>query len=212
MVAISALALIGFSLFAQQPSKGLEQLLKTVEDHYNHAQSMRLDFTEAYQGHHRPMQVESGVLYLKKPGKMRWEYADPAGKLFLSDGKSVILYSPEERRAEHGSLKGSDDERAPLAFLLGKLDFSKEFRNFQAKPDAGGTWVSAEPKSDKLAYRAVEFLAATDGSISRMRITVQDDSRLDFTFRNERANVDVPQSLFRFSAPAGVEMVEAGER
>ena len=77
---------------------------------------------------------ESGTLLLRKPGKMRWDYDQPKGKLFVSDGKFLWLYTPEDNRAEKMKLKESDDMRAPLAFLLGKLDFQKEFRNLQAKP------------------------------------------------------------------------------
>ena len=79
----------------------------------------------------RPRKSESGELTLRKPGRMRWDYTAPAGKLFLSDGKQVYLYTPDSNRVERMPLKESDDMRAPLAFLLGKLDFAKEFRDFQ---------------------------------------------------------------------------------
>ncbi len=187
------------------------RLLKSVEDRYNHAQSMQLDFSETYTGHHRPVQTESGVLYLKKPGRMRWEYSTPAGKVFLSDGKNVFLYTPDERRAEKGSLKQSEDERAPLAFLLGKLDFAREFKSFRYRAEGVNTWVTAVPKSENLAYTEVEFLATAEGQIERMRVTGQDESKLEFTFRNERANVALAPALFVFKPAPGTEIVEAGQ-
>ena len=55
--------------------------------------------------------------------------------------------------------------RAPLAFLLGKLHFDKEFRNIQGQPDAGGTRIIAEPKTDSLPYTKVVFLVGPDGQI-----------------------------------------------
>src|ERR1700742_3305699 len=123
---------------------GLEPLLKAVENHYNRATSIQLDFSESYAAYHRPSRAENGVLYLRKPGKMRWEYANPAGKVFLSDGKDVFQYSPDESQAIKSKLKESDDMRAPLAFLLGKLDFAKEFKSFQTNADAAGTWIVVE--------------------------------------------------------------------
>jgi outer membrane lipoprotein carrier protein len=197
---------------AGDKTRELDQLLKLVETRYNQAQSIQLDFSETYAGFHRPLQSESGVLYLRKPGRMRWEYQTPAGKLFLSDGRNVFLYTPDERRAERGSLKQSEDERAPLAFLLGKLDFSREFKSFRSRPgEGGGTWIAAEPKSDSLAYTEVEFLAMPEGRIERMRVTGQDQSKLEFTFRNERRNVTLAASLFTFTPPPGTEIVEAGQ-
>src|SRR5262245_19666145 len=48
-------------------------------------------------------QQESGTLYLKAPGKMRWEYSHPRGKLAVCDGSKVFLYLPEDREVLVGS-------------------------------------------------------------------------------------------------------------
>ncbi len=77
------------------------------------------------------------MLMLRKPGRMRWDYSQPTGKLFVSDGKFLWLYTPAENRVEKMKLQETDDMRAPLAFLLGKLHFDKEFRNLQGT--AGGS-------------------------------------------------------------------------
>lgn len=209
LILVLAIPGTGFGQANKEDTRGLDRLLKAVEDHYNHAQTLQMDFTESYAGRHRPVQTESGVLYLRKPGRMRWDYAAPPGKFFLSDGKNVYLYTPEEHRVEKGGLKQSEDERAPLAFLLGKLDFNREFKGFRARPDAAGTWIAATPKSDSLAYTEIEFLATPEGHIERMHVTGQDQSKLDFTFRNERQNPPLNASLFNFVPPAGAEVVEA---
>ncbi|HWE51493.1 MAG TPA: outer membrane lipoprotein carrier protein LolA [Bryobacteraceae bacterium] len=188
----------------------LDKLLKAVEARYNRTPSLKLDFSETYAGMRRPVESDSGVLYLRKPGRMRWEYSN--GKVFLSDGKEVYLYMPDEHRAERSKLKESEDMRAPLAFLLGKLDFGKEFKDFQSRPDSGGasggTWIVATPKSENLAYTKVEFLATPDGEIHSVRVTGQDQSKLDFTFSGEKT-ASVPDSFFKFAAPPGVQVVEA---
>ena len=184
-------------------------LLRTIENRYNHAQSLTLSFSETYSGARRPVQSESGTLYLRKPGRMRWEYSDPAGKLFVSDGKNVYLYTPGDSHAERSPLKISGDMRAPLAFLLGKLDFDREFKSFEVTADTAGTWIAAEPKSANLAYTRVEFLTTPAGEIRKLRITGQDHSRLEFAFSGERVNAPVEPKLFVFQAPAGIPIVEA---
>jgi outer membrane lipoprotein carrier protein len=209
--ATRALSCVFLTLPALAAPQSVDGLLKNVEARYNRAQSLKLDFSESYAGTKRPVQNESGVLYLRKPGRMRWEYASPAGKLFLSDGKQVIMYTPDDQRAERSKLKESEDMRAPLAFLLGKLDFAKEFKSFQTRPEGSDSWIAADPKSENLAYSKVEFLATPEGEIRRVRITGQDQSKLDFTFSNEQLNVPVAQSLFTFHPPPGVQVVEAGQ-
>jgi outer membrane lipoprotein carrier protein len=186
----------------------LESLLKTIEDRYNRSQSLKLDFSETYAGSGRPVQTESGVLYMRKPGKMRWEYSSPAGKVFLSDGKDVFQYLPEDHQATKSKLKQSDDMRAPLAFLLGKLDFMKEFKSFETSGDPVGTWIIAAPKSDNLIYNKVEFLASADGEIHRLRVTGQEGAKLSFEFSNEQVNAPVSPAMFAFHPPAGVRIVE----
>lgn len=202
-----AIAAVSGHLVAAGPE--VRDQLRAIENRYNRAQSLSLNFSESYAGARRPARTESGVLYLRKPGRMRWEYSDPAGKLFISDGKFVYLYTPGDARAERSVLKESGDMRAPLAFLLGKLNFDREFKSFSANPDSAGTWISAEPKSENLAYTRVEFLASAAGEIHRVRITGQDRSRLEFTFSAEKLNAPVAQSLFSFQAPVGIAVVEA---
>jgi outer membrane lipoprotein carrier protein len=199
----------------QGTDKSVDALLKNIETRYNHPQSLKLDFSETYAGMKSPVQKESGVLYLRKPGRMRWDYTAPAGKIFISDGKEVFIYTPNDHQAEKSKLRESEDVHAPLAMLLGKLNFAKEFKSFQARHEpgdaAGETWITAEPKSENLAWSKVDFLVTTEGQLRRVRITLQDHSTLDFSFSNEQLNIPVAESLFTFHPPPGVQIVEAGQ-
>lgn len=189
----------------------LDNLLKGVEARYNKAKTLQVLFKEEYTppGHGR--RTESGLLMLRKPGRMRWDYSQPAGKLFVSDGKLLWLYTPSENRVEKMKFQESDDMRAPLAFLLGKLHFDKEFRNLQAKPEGADTRITAEPKTDNLPYSAVEFLVAPDSRIREVKVTGFDKSVLHFTFDQERVDPKLDDKLFQFQMPKGAELVEAGQ-
>ena len=96
----------------------VDELIRRVETRYNGTRTLSVEFVENYnmQGHPRP--PEEGKLTLRKERKMRWDYVRPAGKLFISDGKTVYLYSAAENRVEKMPLKETEDMRAPLAFLL----------------------------------------------------------------------------------------------
>lgn len=187
----------------------LDQLLHAVEQRYNKAQTLTLSFTETYTASRRPSQTESGVLALRKPGRMRWDYVTPPGKFFLSDGKAVYLFSPDERKVEKSSLKETEDTRAPLAFLLGKLNFYKEFKRFTLRPEGANTWITAEPNSDALPYSQVEFLVTPQAQIRRVRVTAPDHSVIDYAFDQEKLNPPLAPALFAFRLPAGSQLVEA---
>jgi len=184
-------------------------LLKSVELRYNHAESLQVLFQEDYirTGHAR--RSESGVLELRKPGRMRWEYSDPKGKLAVCDGKTFWMYTPSENRVEKTPLKETDELQAPIAFLLGKLHFEKEFRNLEGKPEGADTLVTAQPKSDSLPYSAVEFLVAPDAHIREVKVTEYDNSTLDYKFDQEKLNPRFDDKLFHFQPPSGAEVVEA---
>jgi outer membrane lipoprotein carrier protein len=182
-----------------------------VEARYNKAQTLQVLFTEQYTPPGKARRTESGLLMLRKPKKMRWAYSQPPGKLFVSDGKLLWLYTPDENRVERMKFQESDDMRAPLAFLLGKLNFDKEFRNIQSKIEGADTRIIAEPKTDNLPYSAVEFLVGQDSHIKEVKVTGFDRSILHFTFDQERIDPQLDSKLFQFSMPKGAELVESGQ-
>jgi len=189
----------------------LDGLLKTVETRYNRAKTLQVLFHEDYKPQGKPVRTETGTLMLRKPGRMRWDYNQPKGKLFVSDGKYLWLYTPDEKRAEKMKFQESEDMRAPLAFLLGKLNFEKEFRNLVGRAEGADTRITAEPKTDNLPYSAVEFLVAADGRIKQVKLTNFDRSILDFAFDQEKMDPALDGKLFQFQVPKGVELVEAGQ-
>lgn len=185
----------------------LSTLLKGTEQRYNKAKTLQVQFTESYSVEGRNRKSESGTLTLRKPGRMRWDYSAPAGKLFLSDGKEVYLYTPDAHRVEKMPLKESEDMRAPLAFLLGKLDFAKEFRDFDMKAEGANYVVSAKAKTDHLPYERIEMLVTPDFQIQRLMVHGQDNSILTFQFSGEKLNPSVDNNVFKFQMPAGATLV-----
>jgi outer membrane lipoprotein carrier protein len=172
---------------------------------------MQVLFREEYTPQGKPARVESGKLLLSKPRRMRWDYSEPKGKLFISDGKYLWIYTPSENRAEKMKFQESEDMRAPLAFLLGKLNFEKEFRNLTGRAEGADTRISAEPKSENLPYSAVEFLVAPDGTIKQVKVTKFDHSILNFSFDQEKVDPVLDSKLFQFQLPKGVELEDSGQ-
>jgi outer membrane lipoprotein carrier protein len=189
----------------------LARTLKAVETRYNSANTLQVLFHEDYNPPGRPHKSESGTLTLSKPGRMRWEYSQPAGKLWISDGKTAFMYLPAENRVERSPLKSSEEMGAPLAFLLGKLHFDKEFRNLQARPEGTGTRIQAEPTVDTLPYSQVEFLISGQNEIREVKVTGFDKSILLYSFDQEKMNPPVAPKLFQFTVPPGAEVVEVGQ-
>jgi outer membrane lipoprotein carrier protein len=209
--ALTAIGLLTASRLSAEPEPDIQKILKGVEDRYNRIQTLEVKFTEksAIQGRTR---TEEGELYLRKPGRMRWQYTQPAGKLFVSDGKFIYLYTPSDNRYQRMPMKETEDMRAPLAFLLGRIHFNDDFREFTTLPDPDGDhlFITAIPKSDKLPYTEVTFLVSPDSSVIHwLRVVNQDGSREEFVFEHEQKNLPLRDGLFKFALPPGAEFVDS---
>ncbi len=206
------LVLFPLTLLGQSRQDDLTQLTDKLDKHYNHLQSMRSHFTEEYHGAGMS-RSESGMLYLKKPGKMRWDYDQPRKKLFLSDGKTAWFYVPGEQQARKAPVSKLDDIRSPLRFLLGKTKLRKEFNELGIAPNikpqvAGDVVLRGSPKGMEDRVSLVILEVTPEGRIDRIEIEEVDGALTDFLFTDAAENVPVADSLFRFTAPAGVEVVE----
>jgi outer membrane lipoprotein carrier protein len=205
-LSIAALLACSIGVFAGE-ARTLDEACKGVERRYNGAKSLSAHFDQRYRAPGRLPRAESGELVLRKPARMRWDYSAPAGKTFVSDGKSIWFYSPAAKKVERSPLKASEDLRAPLAFLLGKLDFRREFGDLTLQQDGADIVIEALPKSGRLPYRRVDFTITPDNQIRRVIVTGQDQSIMDFSFSNEKLNGPVAEAVFRFIAPPGIPVV-----
>ena len=206
-LSLKTLALAGLLLTSAAWGQDAQQALTRVEQHYNAPRTLQLRFQQTFRAAGRPARTENGILYLRKPGKMRWEYRYPEGKLFVADGDWVYLYDPAQKQAERSKLKGSDDLRAPLAFLMGRLDFRRDFQGFSAKADGDQMHIRCTPRSAQSPYRSVEFWVSPQSRLTRVAVAGQDASLMSFVFEDEVTNPPVADGLFKFTAPAGVAIV-----
>jgi len=204
MCALAGLCLAGVVRSPAQTR--ISPILAGIESRYNAVKTLQVEFTQVFRFGPR---TESGTLFLRKPGKMRWDYADPVGKVFLSDGKFVYLFSPTTSIVERTPFRATDDLRAPLAFLLGKLDFQRDFKRFTMKPEKKNFWVTAEPKSEKSPYTMVSFLVSPSFEILEVEVAGMDQAVNRFRFRAEQRNPPIADSRFEFQPPSGARLVEA---
>ncbi len=194
------------------PTPDVHAIAQAVDERYNHLRSLQADFTEIYRGAGME-RTESGTLWLKKPGKMRWQYRSPREKLFLSDGKDAWFYLPGERQVRRTAVKKLDDLRSPLAFLLGKTKLEKELQALSLAPDVAplateDVVLRGVPKS--LADRVSQVLLEITPQhwISRIVIEQVDGSVTEYRFTNQRENVAVSDQQFEFAVPDGVEVID----
>jgi outer membrane lipoprotein carrier protein len=190
----------------------IHAIAQAVDNHYNHLRTLTTDFTEIYRGAGAE-RTESGTLWLKKPGKMRWEYRSPKEKLFLSDGQNAWFYVPGDRQLTKTPVRKLDDLRSPLGLLLGKTKLEKELQELSFAPDVvpltpGNVVIRGVPKAMADRVNQVILEITPDDQIARILIEGVDESVTEYRFSNQRENVEIDSQGFRLVPPPGVEIVE----
>jgi outer membrane lipoprotein carrier protein len=189
----------------------LQQIVKRVDARYNHLTTLKANFQENYGGA-GVTRNESGELWLEKPGKMRWEYKQPTPKLFVVDGKNAFFYVPAERQARRMPAKKLDDFRSPIRYLLGHTKLQNEFNKLSISStpakQAGGTVLEGVPKGMEERVQRVLLEITPADQIGLIRIEELDGSTTEFVFQDIEENVPIKASLFRFTPPPGVEVIE----
>jgi len=211
----SILLIFGFVLCllpAYSWAADLHAVAHAVDEHYNHLRSLQAEFSETYRGGGMDRE-ESGTLWLKKPGKMRWEYRSPRDKLFLSDGKDAWFYVPGDRQVRKTSVRKLEDLRSPLAFLLGKTRLEKELQGLGFAPDIapmdqGDLVLRGVPRAlgDRISQILLEV--TPQNQIRRIQIEETDGSTTEYRFSQQKEDLQLADQLFRFAPPPGVEMIE----
>ena len=214
------LFLLGFicPVFSSAAPAGTAPDVKTlaaaIDAHYNHLKTLQAEFTEVYRGSGID-RTETGTLWLKKPGKMRWEYRSPREKLFVSDGKDAWFYVPGDKQARKTAVKKLDDIRSPLAFLLGKTKLEKELRGLSIAADKapsapGNTVLRGVPVGMEDQVNEIVLEVTAEHQIARIVIEEADGAATEYQFSKMQEDVAVADGKFQFKPPAGTETVEGG--
>jgi outer membrane lipoprotein carrier protein len=183
-------------------------LAKTVDAHYNRLHSLHTRYTERYQGMGLD-RTETGTLTLRKPGRMRWAYDSPPGKLFVLDGKYAITYTPGDAQATRIPASQLDDLQSPLRFLLGHTELAKELTGLTLAPAPNGDFtLSGTPKAMQQRIRLISLTVDAAGQIHSMRIEETGGSSTTFTFTDQHEDVPTTGADFTLTPPDGVPIVD----
>ncbi len=190
------------------------ELVERIERHYDAVDDFEAEFTQRYERRLLRRTVEEkGKVSVKKPGRMRWEYRSPEEKVFVTDGAKTYFYLPAENQVmvshqPQGAM--GMEEGSPFELLAGRGRLSDSFNaSFSDQPAAaGGMVLRLDPKKPREEFEVVELeVEPQNGRILRVALIDGASNRTEFLFDDVRENVGLPESLFRFAIPSGVEVV-----
>ena len=192
-----------------------DALARDLQRKYDRVSDFSADFVHTYRGGVLKQQAtERGKLLVKKPGKMRWEYTAPEKKLFVSDGRKIYSYVPQDRQVVVGTMPRDEQASSPALFLTGKGDLTRDFTaSFDKVADApaGSVALKVTPKRREAEYESLTLVVEPKTLDLQMLIAVDaQGGRSVFTFTNLKENVGLADSQFVFQMPRNVDVVTDG--
>jgi len=181
--------------------------VRRIEERYGRTTDLVARFTQAYRSGLLGREiVERGVVSIKQPGRMRWEYTDPEKKLFVSDGRTFYFYVPADRQVV---VSEQDATRSLAARLLsGRGGLLDEFdASLDEPPEDGVFRVKLVPRREQPNVERAFVDVEPSGRIRSILLQDVQGSRTRFRFESVRENTGLKDKLFRFDVPAGVEVV-----
>jgi outer membrane lipoprotein carrier protein len=182
-------------------------LVRRVEERHGRTADLVARFTQSYRSGLLGREVvERGVVSIRRPGRMRWEYKDPEAKLFISDGRTFYFYVPADRQVV---VSEQDPERSLAGRLLsGRGGILEEFDASLEEPLEEGTLrVKLVPRREQADVERAFLDVEPSGRIRSILLEDVQGNRTRFHFENVRENTGLPDKLFRFDIPAGVEVI-----
>jgi len=201
------------SLASTGRAQELDQAVAGIEATYGKVNDLRAEFTQA--AHNRSLGQDikaEGTVYLKRGGKMRWDYKSPSPQQIVSDGSSLWVYTPELNQVNKGSApKALAGPAGSFLAGLGRVrdQFTVRFLDPARKADASGRPVlDLTPKNPTpLLTRLVLTVDPKDSIVRQAVLYDQFENTVTMTFTKVTVNAGLADSLFAFTPPAGAAVV-----
>jgi outer membrane lipoprotein carrier protein len=154
------------------------------------------------------VETGSGTFVFARPGKFRWTYEKPHKQLLVADGAKLWIHDPDLNQV---TVKRMDRaiSSTPAALLAGKEDITALFTLRDGGASDGLNWVVASPREKDTGFESVR-LGLKGRTLAAMELNDQLGGRTLLRFTDLKANAPVAADAFRFTPPAGADVMEEG--
>jgi outer membrane lipoprotein carrier protein len=215
LLPIALLLMAAAAATAGQARPSATEAAQLVQQKYDKVKDFSADFTHLYEGGVlKKKSTERGAVQIKKPGRMRWEYAAPEKKTFVSDGTRIYSYIPADKQLIMSAVPKDDEATTAVLFLAGKGNLVRDFKVSYADPAPEGTLaLRLDPRQKQNDYDwLILGVDAKTMQIRSLTAADQQGGRSTFQFSNYRENTGLADSVFTFKIPKGTDVITAGPR
>ncbi len=155
----------------------------------------------------KTLERSQGTVYLWRPGRFRWEYEKPYQQSIVADGKKLWIYDKELEQVTVKPIRAALGS-TPALLLDNKADIDRGFTVAEGGEAGGLVWLELKPKDKEPQYTAIRLgFEASTLRLMELRDNFGQTTRIRFS--RESRNTRFSQSLFVFTPPPGVDVLDA---
>ena len=189
------------------------EVVNRVQERYGQIWSLIADFTQESTNKMLDQTRRTrGKVYFKKGGLMRWEYATSPRNVWVSDGKTLWFYQPEDKQV---FIQRVDPEEGGLflTFLVGEGDVAQDFEIHGIGEEAGetekGYRIDLTPKKPHAMMSRLTLMVDRETfQVYQAEVYDAYDNLTRTRFKRIKVNRDLCRDLFTFEIPPGIEVIE----
>jgi outer membrane lipoprotein carrier protein len=186
----------------------LHEALDRIQERYESTRTLTADFKQTVESPTLARPLEShGTVAFEKPNRMRWDYAKPDEQLIVGDGETLWIYQPEDHQAIKAPLGEAFQATTPVTFLAGLGRLDRDFEATLVREDSERWELRLVPRKDAALGILQLQVRKKDASIEEARIADPVGTTTRIAFSNEKRNVAIDAARFRFTPPAGVDVI-----
>jgi len=151
------------------------------------------------------LQVSTGTIQLKRPGRFVWVYETPNKQRLISDGENLWLYDEELEQVTVSPL-ADKVSGTPLVILMGTRPLEEEFTVKSRGISEGVDWYELIPKTESADFESL-FVGLDELGLAAMELRDNFGQATQILFSDLQSGVDIDDSVFVFEAPEGVDVI-----
>jgi outer membrane lipoprotein carrier protein len=190
-------------------SKDLKQVLDRLQRHYRDTNSFSAKFSEQIGSVGAPKRNRQGTVSFRKPGRMRWDFAEPEKETIVSDGETVYSYDPDLNQVVETPLKQAIKSSSATSFLLGMGSIDRDFKAEFANPPMPTGLIDLKLDAKAGGYKIEIGLDPKTYNLVTLTLTDQLGDVTTIDFSDIKNNVELADSTFAFKTPPGADVVTA---
>jgi len=200
------LTIVGFSLLAMFQLANAEEV-SPLDAFLDNLDTFQADFKQTLVNENgEELETVTGIVYMKTPGKFRWDYQDPYSQMIITDGSTLWLYDEDLEQVTIKDISGSIDN-TPAAILSGEKNINEHFVIIDMGDIEGFNWIELTPKDIENQYSNIR-LGFDKDKLGMMVLfdNLGQTTRIDFL--NSIRNRKLESSLFTFEPPIDVDVID----